>query len=81
MSEAKYKRVLLKLSGEALAGDQKVGVNPEVVGKICDKIKEKVINEKINGSNIGFLFLFKTKLYTYMIRKKYNNNLFLERIY
>ena len=41
MSEAKYKRVLLKLSGEALAGDQKVGVNPEVVGKICDKIKEK----------------------------------------
>lgn len=42
MSEAKYKRVLLKLSGEALAGDQKVGVNPEVVGKICDKIKEVV---------------------------------------
>ena len=36
------KRVFLKLSGEALAGDQKVGVNPEVVGKICDKIKEVV---------------------------------------
>ena len=33
MSEAKYKRVLLKLSGEALAGAQKTGVNPEVVGK------------------------------------------------
>ena len=31
MSEAKYKRVLLKLSGEALPGDQKVGVNTEVV--------------------------------------------------
>ena len=42
MSEAKYKRVLLKLSGEALAGEQKTGVNPEVVGKICDKIKEVV---------------------------------------
>lgn len=27
MSEAKYKRVLLKLSGEALAGEQKTGVN------------------------------------------------------
>ena len=26
MSEAKYKRVLLKLSGEALAGEQKVGI-------------------------------------------------------
>ena len=42
MSEAKYKRVLLKLSGEALAGEQKTGVNVEVVGKICDKIKEVV---------------------------------------
>ena len=42
MSEAKYKRVLLKLSGEALAGDQKFGVNAEVVGNICDKIKEVV---------------------------------------
>ena len=40
MSEPKYKRVLLKLSGEALAGEQKTGVNVEVVGKICDKIKE-----------------------------------------
>ena len=40
MSEAKYKRILLKLSGEALAGEQKTGVNVELVGKICDKIKE-----------------------------------------
>ena len=43
MSDAKYKRVLLKLSGEALAGEQKTGVNVETVGKICDKIKE-IIN-------------------------------------
>ena len=42
MSEAKYKRVLLKLSGEALAGEMKTGVNAEVVGNICDKIKEVV---------------------------------------
>ncbi len=42
MQEAKYKRVLLKLSGEALAGEQKTGVNVETVGKICDKIKEIV---------------------------------------
>lgn len=40
MTEPKYKRVLLKLSGEALAGDAKTGVNVETVGKICDKIKE-----------------------------------------
>ena len=42
MSDAKYKRVLLKLSGEALAGKQKTGVDVETVGKICDKIKEVV---------------------------------------
>ena len=40
MSKPKYKRILLKLSGEALAGKDKTGINIEVVGKICDKIKE-----------------------------------------
>ena len=39
MGDIKYKRVLLKLSGEALAGDQKTGINAEIVGKICDQIK------------------------------------------
>lgn len=33
-----YKRVLLKLSGEALAGEQKTGINAEVVDAICKKI-------------------------------------------
>ena len=42
MSEPKYKRVLLKLSGEALAGKNKTGVDAETIGKICDKIKEIV---------------------------------------
>ena len=42
MADVKYKRVLLKLSGEALAGEQKTGVNAETIGKICDKIKEIV---------------------------------------
>ena len=35
-----YKRVLLKLSGEALAGDNKTGIDTDVLGKICDAIKE-----------------------------------------
>ena len=39
MSEVKYKRVLLKLSGEALAGEQKKGIDANVIGKICDQIK------------------------------------------
>ena len=42
MSEAKYKRVLLKLSGEALAGNKGNGVDAKTVGEICDKIKEIV---------------------------------------
>jgi len=37
-----YKRILLKLSGEALAGEEKKGINAEVLGKICDKVKEIV---------------------------------------
>ena len=39
MSETKYKRVLLKLSGEALAGEKKNGIDPDVIGDMCDKIK------------------------------------------
>ena len=42
MGDAKYKRVLLKLSGEAMAGNDKTGINIEVVGNICDKIKEVI---------------------------------------
>lgn len=38
--DTKYKRVLLKLSGEALAGDEKKGINFDTVGKICDQVKE-----------------------------------------
>ena len=37
-----YKRVLLKLSGEALAGESKSGINAETVARICDKVKEIV---------------------------------------
>jgi len=36
----KYKRVLLKLSGEALAGDKHFGLCEDTIGAITDKIKE-----------------------------------------
>lgn len=36
----KYKRVLIKLSGEALAGENKFGVNPEMTAKTAAQIKE-----------------------------------------
>ena len=42
MPETKYKRILLKLSGEALAGEKKTGVDAEVLGKICDQVKNVV---------------------------------------
>lgn len=40
MEDVKYKRVLLKLSGEALAGDKKTGIDAETVGSICDQVKK-----------------------------------------
>lgn len=38
--EAKYKRVLLKISGEALAGDNKFGMNEEMLKKVALQVKE-----------------------------------------
>ena len=38
--EPKYKRVLLKLSGEAMAGETKFGVDRAMVDKLCDSIKQ-----------------------------------------
>ena len=42
MSQLKYKRVLLKLSGEALAGEKKVGIDAQTIGKVCDQVKHLV---------------------------------------
>ena len=40
----KYKRVLIKLSGEAIAGEDKFGVNDEMTLKVAGQIKEIVDN-------------------------------------
>ena len=40
--EPKYKRILLKLSGEVLAGEQKVGLNFDTVNSICAAVKQVV---------------------------------------
>ena len=42
MPKPKYKRILLKLSGEALAGEKGFGIDPETLGKVCDSIKRVV---------------------------------------
>jgi uridylate kinase len=39
-AELKYRRVLLKLSGEALAGGQGFGISPPVVQRLTDEIRQ-----------------------------------------
>ena len=51
MEAQKYKRVLIKISGEALAGDKHFGLNFDVIGPVCDVIKR--CNEE--GHEIGIV--------------------------
>lgn len=51
MSAPVYKRVLLKLSGEMLAGDGEFGIRPEVLGRFADE----VIDVKNLGVQIGIV--------------------------
>ena len=57
MQELQYERVMLKLSGEALAGGQKFGIDPEAVTIFCKEIAEVVrmgvqVSMVIGGGNI-----------------------------
>ncbi len=57
MPKLHYKRVLLKLSGEALAGEKKNGIDPETVSQICQEIGNVVslgleVALVIGGGNI-----------------------------
>ena len=56
-NELKYQRVLLKLSGEALMGDEAYGIDPKVIDRVAAEIAE--LNKKgaevaivIGGGNI-----------------------------
>ena len=40
MAKPVYRRVLLKISGEALAGDKRTGLDFQVIGQVCDVVKE-----------------------------------------
>ncbi|MDH5435449.1 MAG: UMP kinase [Gammaproteobacteria bacterium] len=53
----KYKRILLKLSGEALMGDDDYGINPEIIARTASEVKELVdlgveVGMVIGGGNI-----------------------------
>jgi len=57
VSPARYSRVLLKLSGEALAGEGRFGLDPDRLGAIADEIAEAVrtgvgLGIVIGGGNI-----------------------------
>jgi len=57
MAELRYKRVLLKLSGEALAGERGFGIEPAVVDQLTDEISSLVemgvsLGIVIGGGNI-----------------------------
>jgi len=40
MAQAKFQRIVLKLSGEALAGEQGFGINPTVIKSVSKQVKE-----------------------------------------
>lgn len=53
----KYRRILLKLSGEALMGDEQFGISPDVIGFVAGEIKDVVelgveVAVVIGGGNI-----------------------------
>ncbi|MHC1721230.1 MAG: UMP kinase [Clostridiaceae bacterium] len=57
MYDAKYKRIMLKLSGEALSGDKGFGIDFEVTNRIALEIKELVemgiqVGAVVGGGNI-----------------------------
>ncbi|MDR2673275.1 MAG: UMP kinase [Coriobacteriales bacterium] len=47
MSGFKYKRVLLKLSGEHLAGDQGYGIDPKVITGLATQIKDIMSTKQV----------------------------------
>ena len=57
MTEIRFQRILLKLSGEALQGDQDFGVDPKVLDSLSEELKELVelgcsVAVVIGGGNI-----------------------------
>jgi len=57
MKKPRYKRIVLKISGEILTGDQDYGIDPEVIRKVAQEIKEVVgfgveVAVVIGGGNI-----------------------------
>ncbi|MDY7024787.1 MAG: UMP kinase [Pseudomonadota bacterium] len=61
IERAKYKRILLKLSGEALAGSEKFGIDPRVLDKMALEIGQLVGIKVQVGIVVGGGNLFRGK--------------------
>ena len=55
MSDIRYKRVLLKLSGEALMGDGQYGIDPKVTDHLAKQVKELLAVGHEVGVVVGLL--------------------------
>lgn len=53
MQKPKYKRVVLKLSGEALAGNQRYGIDPGTVISVAEQIKDVISHDVQVGIVVG----------------------------
>lgn len=57
MSKPQYERIVLKLSGEALAGEQGFGLSPDIIKSVAEQVKEVVdlgveVAVVVGGGNI-----------------------------
>ncbi len=57
MSTPQYNRIVLKLSGEALAGEKGFGLSPEIIKSVAEQVKEVVelgveVSVVVGGGNI-----------------------------
>jgi len=57
MTTIKYPRILLKLSGEALMGEQDFGISPDILSRVAAEVKSVIdagvqVGMVIGGGNI-----------------------------
>ena len=59
MSELKYKRILLKVSGEALGGEAGRGLDFDVIEKVCDVVARCAAE----GAQVGIVVGGRSRLF------------------
>jgi hypothetical protein len=52
MSPPKFQRILLKISGEVLAGEQGAGIDPNVIDKIAEEINEESLPAQMGWNGL-----------------------------